>query len=83
MSTSDRLIGNKWSTLSYLSPCSILYLKTLQKLLGKTQKELENDLVTRGGAAVKNDLNNLDIDSKITSLKRGLGSKKVQTKTTP
>lgn len=77
MSTSGGLIGNKWSHIELPEPVlNPIFKDASRRLLGKTQKELENDLVTRGGAAVKNDLNNLDIDSKITSLKRGLGSKR-------
>ena len=63
------LKGNKWSHIelpeSVISP---VFKDATRRLLGKTEKDLENEFVTKGGDHIKKQLNSINVDSKIRSL---------------
>lgn len=71
------LTGNRWSHIelpeSVMNP---LFKDASRRLLGKSQKELDDDLAERGGEEVRKDLNSIDVESKLRSLGQTVGGVK-------
>lgn len=63
------LKGNKWSHIELPEPViSPVFKDATRRLLGKTEKELDEDFVSKGGDYIKKELNSINVDSKIRSL---------------
>jgi DNA-directed RNA polymerase beta subunit len=63
------LKGNKWSHIELPEPViSPVFKDATRRLLGKTEKELDEEFISKGGEHIKKQLNSINVDSKIRSL---------------
>jgi DNA-directed RNA polymerase beta subunit len=71
------VIGTKWTHIELPEPIvNPLFSDASRRLLGLTEAQLTAEIATKGGDAVKKQLNAINIDSKLEELKGSIKSKK-------
>jgi DNA-directed RNA polymerase beta subunit len=71
------VIGNKWTHIELPEPVvNPLFKDASRRLLGLTEKGLDEELAIKGGDYIKGKLNEIDVESKVKSLRAQLNTKK-------
>jgi len=71
------IVGTKWTHIELPEPVvNPLFKDASRRLLGMTEKELDETTFTKGGEYIKKELDNLDLDSKLSSLKESISAAK-------
>tara|TARA_Y100000592_G_scaffold19371_2_gene29704 strand:- start:7480 stop:11841 length:4362 start_codon:yes stop_codon:yes gene_type:complete len=71
------IAGTKWTHVELPEPIvNPLFKDASRRLLGLTEKQLDEDTFTKGGDFIKDQLNSIDIDSRLASLRKGLSASK-------
>ena len=71
------IVGTKWTHVELPEPIvNPLFKDASRRLLGLTDKQLDEQTFSKGGDFVKKELNSIDIDSRLTSLKKALPTSK-------